>query len=855
MQQFLIDYEQALDDLAIMLSENSNTLDLEIRENVKISIKRQMILKFLETTANSLDAAKLSETSFNEDLGAWQVQKADLGRSSSDFQNFFDEILPYPFPHRNADFLDQRHIQQHIDSFLTKYEWTLAINDRPKPEILNPAIFEMIYNLEKGRETPGVVSTPAVVSRVIVSEAFHLHLSLDILKSDVKDTGVFSAKNTTSNERIVNALRALKVLDIAAGCGSFYLESVSLLANLLYHYSVSDFSLKEAYLYTISSCLYGVDIDRDAITTARIKLILMVASETKIVNPDFLIRISRQCNLKVGNALIGFISKPKANQKSLQPYLLSSRDSDQNEAYPTTAAFREFILANNFDLDYVESQLPFHWHEEFPDVMNRGGFDLVLGNPPYIGYGSIDKRLKALLKACFPDIYSGLNDLMYFFVARSLELARSGEGNIALLISRYFLEARFSAKLRKFVTQKAWIRHIVDLREQKLFEFTSNNVAFLFMHRRDKINSSELTQYSRLNTTKATIEETMKYIERGVKVGSSNLFTSFLIERNHLEEERWLLVPSQIVSIIRRLREESIPLGELCNIGTGYHTGRDKIFAKPIQRAGDDFIACVEETENNPMVYPLETALVKETIKTTDILPFAISWAPKYVLLVDRDIDINSFPKTKEYLSVFKDELRQRYECQKNQAKWYELAQVRNRALFSRAQKIVCPYRTTIPRFAIDERKRYHSIDCTMLAPKEENGARIFLLLGILNSELIEFYLRLTVKKLDARKLELYPRDLSEIPIRISKEKPLVEKANEIAILAKGLKEQLSTEKLDKNWRRNALNFARSTQDDGKKSQIILMIQQLDKMVYGLYGLTDSEVRAIKHVLHDLRQV
>ncbi|MHA2370110.1 MAG: hypothetical protein ACXADX_14955, partial [Candidatus Hodarchaeales archaeon] len=86
-------------------------------------------------------------------------------------------------------------------------------------------------------------------------------------------------------------------------------------------------------------------------------------------------------------------------------------------------------------------------------------------------------------------------------------------------------------------------------------------------------------------------------------------------------------------------------------------------------------------------------------------------------------------------------------------------------------------------------------------------------------------------------------------------EKPLVEKANEIAILAKGLKEQLSTEKLDKNWRRNALNFARSTQDDGKKSQIILMIQQLDKMVYGLYGLTDSEVRAIKHVLHDLRQV
>ncbi|MHA2497327.1 MAG: hypothetical protein ACXAEI_17780, partial [Candidatus Hodarchaeales archaeon] len=145
-----------------------------------------MILKFLETTANSLDAAKLSETSFNEDLGAWQVQKADLGRSSSDFQNFFDEILPYPFPHRNADFLDQRHIQQHIDSFLTKYEWTLAINDRPKPEILNPAIFEMIYNLEKGRETPGVVSTPAVVSRVIVSEAFHLHLSLDILKSDVR---------------------------------------------------------------------------------------------------------------------------------------------------------------------------------------------------------------------------------------------------------------------------------------------------------------------------------------------------------------------------------------------------------------------------------------------------------------------------------------------------------------------------------------------------------------------------------------------------------------------------------------------------------------------------------------------
>ena len=130
-------------------------------------------------------------------------------------------------------------------------------------------------------------------------------------------------------------------------------------------------------------------------------------------------------------------------------------------------------------LDEVEKQVrqegrrPFFlFRLHFSDVFHdRGGFDLVIGNPPYVRQEQI-KEIKPQLTLAYPAVYAGTADLFVYFYERAWQLLRQG-GHLAYITSNKFFRADYGANLRKFFAQKVRLETVIDFGDLPIFEATA----------------------------------------------------------------------------------------------------------------------------------------------------------------------------------------------------------------------------------------------------------------------------------------------------------------------------------------------------------------------------------------------
>ena len=99
---------------------------------------------------------------------------------------------------------------------------------------------------------------------------------------------------------------------------------------------------------------------------------------------------------------------------------------------------------------------------------NKGGFDIVIANPPYVRQEKISD-LKPDLKISYPDVYDGVADLYVYFYARGLDLLRD-QGMLAYISSNKFMKAGYGEKLRKLLAEKNQIQTLIDFGDQPVFE-------------------------------------------------------------------------------------------------------------------------------------------------------------------------------------------------------------------------------------------------------------------------------------------------------------------------------------------------------------------------------------------------
>jgi hypothetical protein len=382
-----------------------------------------------------------------------------------------------------------------------------------------------------------------------IADLITLNIDLELLASDIID-GLDTSEDVI---KIWNILSSLKILDPTCGSGAFlfaalkqlealYLivldvaeihsrtnknsELKNLLEEVKKHPNRNYFVLKHAS----QKNLYGVDIMREATEIARLRLFLKLMSAIDNYEdieplPDL------EFNIKSGNLLIGITKSSELPNYLTTLDAMLLKEDIENQVIHLADLWYNFIssqelgfeksqiskklLANGIKIlkttldklfyetvvgdrnkqsfeDWKEISLPFHWFVEFPDVFQGDGFDVVIGNPPYIKKSKVSYALNGHYTSDCPDIYA--------MCMERASLITNSDGTFAMIIMLNLAFGERYEKLRDFLTKKFPMRWISGYgnRPSMLFENVEvRNTIFIGTSGNESLHSAPMHRWSK----------------------------------------------------------------------------------------------------------------------------------------------------------------------------------------------------------------------------------------------------------------------------------------------------------------------------------------------------------------------
>ncbi len=279
-------------------------------------------------------------------------------------------------------------------------------------------------------------------------------------------------------EYIFEVLKNLTVLDPAVGSGHFLIAALKVLEKYfrnLKSLEILDWPYYKIRKHIISNTLYGIDIETEAIKNTKQRLLLALANLIEDMNDANTLQ-NVDSNYRIGNALIGFIRQSEIRN----PHFTDIIDCFYNEiksVFQTHKDLRKLELRENEKKAMVHDLKPFHWFLEFPDVIAKGGFDIIIENPPYIS----NRQLIPLEKAIYEKRYKtpkGLMNTFGIFIERSIELCHSSS-RISNIVHKNLIRSNNYDLLRKFLLQYTTIEEIIDLGAGAFHSVTAETVIII----------------------------------------------------------------------------------------------------------------------------------------------------------------------------------------------------------------------------------------------------------------------------------------------------------------------------------------------------------------------------------------
>jgi adenine-specific DNA-methyltransferase len=278
-----------------------------------------------------------------------------------------------------------------------------------------------------------------------------------------------------------------------------------------------------------------------------------------------------------------------------------------------------------------------------------------------------------------------------------------------------------------------------------------------------------------------------------------------------------------------------LKLKDVCQINQGILSGADSVTDnhkkkyKVQEDKGDGiFVLDINNPKDKDLIEhlnPMEKSILHPFYKNSDIKKFYFQpEISKFVLYITKNVDIKQYPNIKKHLLKFKSILTARLETYKEKYQWYCLHRERKQEIFEKT-KIVCSRRSKSNIFALETEKRYEQSDITIITSDIYDPV---LLLGILNSSLIELWLKNKGKR-KGELLELYYEPLSEIPI------PKIDKHDKNSLALSII---------------TTTNSILENKKISPETSTKVLESQINKLVYQLYDLTEEEIKIVENEIH-----
>ncbi len=363
------------------------------------------------------------------------------------------------------------------------------------------------------------------------------------------------------------------------------------------------------------------------------------------------------------------------------------------------------------------------------DNLNMDKFDIVIGNPPYVGHKSTKKDYRDLLYEKYPGLFYDKADISYCFFKKGKDLLKP-DGIICFISSRYFMEAFFADKLRHFLKENFNIINIVDYNGNKAFKRVMVSPAIIILS-----NSWNKNMFL--------------YVKK-----NSDISECYEYRQDRLRDSGWIILKDEDEKLFEKIDcISNTYIKDIVTIKQGIITGCDKAFI-----INDEVIE----------KYKIESFLLKKWIKNSNISKDSIKYNNLYLIYSDLIENEHHCPHTINYLSECKDILMKRRECAKGFRKWYELQWGRIQSDYENP-KIIFPYKSKQNNFYYDREAYFCSADIYLMNDFSKDLPLNYLI-SYLNSNVFEFYLKCQVKKVGKEIYEYYPNKLNNLKIYLPKE-------------------------------------------------------------------------------------
>lgn len=747
-----------------------------------------------------LDFIKIRDTIEDQEIYKDAWQKWDFNKQEENIKKQLGSQISIVNPiYKNLLIISSFDFSSELDVNILGHIFENSIGD----------LEELKEDTKGRRKKEGIFYTPPFITDYICRNTIISYLSKNG-KSNTVDELIgeyWGSQIKDLDEKIKN----IRIVDPACGSGAFLNKAADLLVEI--HQAIHDVlykDLKETltpYFDHIGqrreillNNIYGVDLNKESVEITKLALFLKVCrKDLKLPNLDN--------NIKCGNSIID-------------------------------------------DPEYTDN--PFKWEKEFPEIFKEGGFDVVIGNPPYVRMEQI-KEIKPFLKDKYI-IFSARADLYVYFFEKGLKILKNS-GILSFISSNKFTRIRYGKQLRGL---------ILNFTLQKYFDFTYSQVF-----------------------QDATVESCIIIIKKTSPNRNEILINDdFTIPQQRLDETSWNFEHPNILDLMDKIDSNGKKIGKITDL---------KVFYGVKTGFNDAFIIS-EKTKNRIITEDSNSSkLIKPLLRGKDIKKWIIDYKGLYVLFVkygDGENLENNFPSIYVHLKKYEESLKKRGQVRNGQHSWLELDNNPSKEFLTELEKnkIIWQRIAYRPTFCYDEGSVI--LDSMAFLISKNNEYDLKFILAIFNSKLMKWFLKQVGHVYGDRGFLVSNQYINRFSLYLAtseEQLPIIEKADQMLQLenqfqdeVKGFQDWLSTtfgikkfsKKLEKYYELSFEDFLEQVHKKkvdvrSRKNQELLkgefkksieitspLLQkiketddEMDWMVYVMYGLTDEEIQIIEDSL------
>ena len=704
-----------------------------------------------------------------------------------------------------------------IFDFFDRYNFTIDESDPLDNEVgVDPEMLGKIFeNLLEDNKDKGAFYTPKEIVNYMCREALVAYLVdeartksevnkqrqenfEDAIRAFVNDPEMTVQRmrqyGKQQLEDLNDSLCNVKICDPAIGSGAFPMGLLNLLMtcrvalnNALGKGEPRAWLKKEI----IKNNIYGVDIEKGAIDIARLRfwLSIVVDLEEPEALPNFDYKfmqgnslleqyngvdLSQVAELKKGNTNGYQISmfeneldvcRRKLHDKLEEYFGVTNHVTKQNLRNDISTLVQkeldeQHIEVDLSDIDVSSNDKFFLWHTWFADVFNRSdkhGFDIVIGNPPYLKEGRISKVFFDPYKNS--PYYMGKMDIWYIFACHGIDLLHK-HGHLCFIATNNWTTNYGASTLREKIMNDTRICSLIDFGSVMIFDSASIQT-MIMLFQKDKLTDKYLFDYRKLKTIKATKNDIIALLNK--TANNAEIYTPRIIRNNYKGK---IFTFSQDDAILQRIEDgcDCFFLNDK-EVAQGIVFPQDFLNKKNAQllnhNVGEGVFVLSNQEKESLNLLDNELSLIKPYFTTEQVGKYWVNphnnlWTIYTDSHYKNPHSLDNFPNIKNHLDQFQTIMT-------SDNKPYGLHRAREQHFFTEEKIIAIRKSVETPIFAYCDIECYLSQTFNMIQTDKVN---LKYLTGLLNSKIIYYWLK-HKGKMQGDNFQLDKEPLLQIPIAI----------------------------------------------------------------------------------------